>query len=96
MFNLKDIQNEIESVNEDGAITWLPLDEIVTHKFEKGVFVLLPLTSLHQMKNGTEVRVNVFAAAVQFDGSNNWRGLNLRVGLKGSPVDELRELLSQV
>ena len=93
--NLKNVKNEIESTNDACTITWLPHDEIVTHQFHNGVFVLLPLTHSQQI-NGSDVRVNAFAVAVRFQGSDRWRGLNLRVGLNGSPEDEAREILSRI
>jgi len=96
MFNLKDIQNEIDAANSGEPITWLPLVEIETHKFEKGVFVLLPLNHGHRLDDGSSMEVQVFAIAIKFDGADSWRGLNLRVGLSGSPVDEAKGLLARI
>ena len=96
MLNLEEIQKEIDAANDGEPIAWLPLDEITTHKFDKGVFVLLPLNHRHKMGDGSIMEVKVFAIAIQFDGTDNWRGLNMRVGLSGSPEDETRKLLSRI
>ena len=96
LFNLEEVQNEIDAACDSGPVDWLPLETIETHKFEKGQFALLPLNYQHETDGGSVMSVKLFAVAVQLAGSDGWRGINMRVGLKGSPVEEARELLSQL